>query len=266
MGTQVGKEIDAMIKAVEGEGSLSTEAPTTEAPATEKPTTKAPSTDAPSTGAPTTSAPATEAPTTEAPIDERDKTIADLRKRLEEKEKAPTTTAPTTEAPLSLSAQDFIGDLDPDEITRDKEAFNKLLNTVYSRGITDARKVLGEGILRTIPDIVKANITIMTALKESSDQFYKDNKDLEPFKKVVATVFEEVAAQNPGKKYNEILEKVGPEARRRLELHKKAIADDNKGKPPRLPQKKGGVGDKREKPNTSPIQSEIDSMNKVIGR
>ena len=206
--------------------------------------------------------------------DARDQAIADLRKEIEDlkgkKVEPPVVEKPVVEEPLTLEEQDFIGDLDLDEVVRDKEAFNKLLNTIYTKGIGESRKLTSEKVLLAIPDIVKHNITLLTALKETSEQFYKDNPDLAPFKKVVATVFEEVAAENPGKNFRELITNVGVEARKRLDLHKKAVEpidDKNKNKDgsPRLPQKKGGPKDIIEKPNTSPLQDEIEAMNKTLG-
>jgi len=205
--------------------------------------------------------------------DARDQAIADLRREIEDlkgkKVEPPVVEKPVVEEPLTLEEQDFIGDLDLEDVIRDKEAFNKLLNTIYTKGIGESRKLTSEKVLLAVPDIVKHNITLLTALKETSEQFYKDNPDLIPFKKVVATVFEEVAAENPGKNFRELITNVGVEARKRLDLHKKAVEpidDKNKGGPPKLPQKKGGPGDKTEKPNTSPLQDEIAEMNKSIGR
>lgn len=273
---QVESEIGDMIKSF-NEGlsteSVATEAPGTESPGTEQPGTLAPGTELPGTNAPTTESPATEVPTTEAP-DEKDQIIADLREELAKKEpEDKTTKAPTTEVPLALDEQDFVGDIDMDEVSRDPKELNKLLNSVYQKAVTDTRKVLGEGVLRTIPDIVKTNITMMTNLKKASDKFYVDNKDLEPFKKVVSAVFEDVAAENPDKRFDEILNDVAGESRKRLGLQRKAenkAGDKNKGtdkgKLPRLPRKKGKSGQTSNKPNTEPLQDELDEMNKILGR
>ncbi len=273
MGTK--DEINAMIKTLEGGSPVTdapgtsaptTDAPGTDAPGTQAPATSAPATSAPATQAPATAAPSTSAPTTDAPEDEKDKTIRELREKLAEKEA--TTAAPTTEAPLILGEQDFIGDLDVDELVRDKASFNKLLNVVFAKGVSESRKLASEKVLLALPDIVKHNITLLSTLKEASDKFYSENKDLTPFKKVVAVVFEEIAAKNPGKKYDELMKEVSTETRKRLELHRKAIGDgkDRKGNPPRLPQKKGGGRTAPTKPNISPIQNEIDEMNKTVRR
>ena len=280
MGDVLEKELDLMNKSFNegtstdppGTESPGTEAPGTSAPGTESPGTEAPGTSAPGTEAPGTSAPGTEAPTTEVPAeDEKDKTIRELREKLALKEEgpktsAPKTEAPTTEIPLTFEELDFLKDLDFDELTRDPKEFNKLLNALYQKAVVDTRKGLGEGVLRSIPDIVRANVTAITNLQKASEDFYADNKDLKPFKKVVAVVFEEFASDNPGKKYSEILEDVGPEVRKRLELHLKATKPDDKEAPPKLPRKKGKSGGTGKEPETTPLVNELDEMNKTLGR
>lgn len=189
--------------------------------------------------------------------------------RIEELEKR---TAPEPEEvpepepePLTLEEQDFLGDIDLDDLTRDPKEFNKILNKVFQQGVDTSRKVLGEGVLRSIPDIVKRNLVAQVNLQKASDKFYEDNSDLAPFKKVVATVFEEYASANPGKNYNDILKDVGPEARRRLDLQKKASIPKDPDKPPRLRKPKGNAGRSTDKPKTDPLLQELEDMNKVLG-
>ena len=200
------------------------------------------------------------------PYEEIRKENENLRKRIDEmsvpKPVEPAEPAPEPEP--KLDEIDFIGDADVDDITRDPAAFNKLLNKVFAQGVTTSRTVLGEGILRSIPDIVKKDVETVIALRESSEQFYKDNKDLEPFKKVVSNVFEEMAAENPNRKFSDMLEDVGTEARKRLELYKATIEPKTKpdNKPPKLPKIGGQQRGPSTKPSVSPMLDEIDAMNK----
>ena len=197
--------------------------------------------------------------------DEKDKIIEDLRRQINE-QKVERKEEPK-EDPLQLDVQDFIGDLDPEELVRDKDSFNKILNSVYSKGVTDSKKISSEAVLRTIPDIVKNNINLFSALKKEADKFYRENEDLQPFKKVVAAVFEEISSTNPDKKYGELMAKVAPEVRKRLGLHKQAVEKEkNEGKPPRLPGHKGNQRSTPSKPNTSPLQAEIEAMNNSLRR
>ena len=171
---------------------------------------------------------------------------------------------PEPPAPLVLDEVDFIGEDDIDDITRDPVAFNRLLNKIYTQGVNTSRDRIGEGVLRSIPDIVKNNVTTVIALKKASDEFYDENEDLKPFRKVVGAVFEEKFAENPGGKYGDLMKDVGIEVRNRLELHLKAVnSTSDSSNPPKLPRKKGQKRKSSAKPNTDPMLAEIDKMNEL---
>ena len=255
----------------------STNAPSTNAPGTDPPSTDVPSTESPSTAAPKTDAPSTDAPSTEAPATDAPDELAEikaemieLRKKIAEKDKpktdAPGTSAPSTDAPIG--DEDFLGDIDLDELTRSKDDLNKLLNSVLKKGMEMARSDMrlgDEKVLRAVPEMTKKNIEIVTTLKEASEVFYKDNKDLIPFKKVVAVVFEEESAKDPGKKYGEVLKDVGPEVRKRLDLQKKATEPKDKdNKHPKLPRKKSQPRQQQNKPEPNSLNSQIDDMNEAL--
>lgn len=271
----VKKELDEMFNALSvNTAAPATNAPGTSAPGTSAPSTNAPGTDAPSTDSASTDAPATEAPTTDVPEDDEFVQMraenALLKSRLDKLEKpstdTPGTQAPSTDAPIG--EEDFVGDLDLDDLTRDSSKLNTLLNNVFKKGVELAREYARTGNERmalAVPDMVKNNIKLVTALNQASEKFYEDNKDLKPFKKVVALVFQEEAAKTPNKTYDEVLETVGPEVRTRLELQAKAVEKQtpNPNKGPKLPRKKGGKLP-NQKPATTGIQSEIDSMNEAL--
>jgi len=197
--------------------------------------------------------------------DEKDNIIADLREKLASKEvpEKEEEKEEKKEEPFVPETQDFLGELDFDEVINDKDSFNALLSAVYAKAITDSRTVLGEHVLREIPNIVKTNVALQSEMAIARDKFYTDNPDLAPFKKVVAAVFEEVASENPDKGYVELLKGVGEEARKRLELHNKTVTD--KEKSPRLPTKTGSRTSK-EKPDTTPLENELAEMNEVVRR
>lgn len=267
---------DAPKTEVPGTKAPGTNAPSTNAPGTEAPGTTAPGTDAPKTEAPSTKAPSTEVPTTEAPKESLEDRLTReneaLRGRIEDMSgvhtKAPGTSAPKTAAPATeppISEYDFLGDKDLDELTRDPKEFNKLLNEIYAKAVKDTKGTMTEGVLRSIPDIVKTNVFAITELKKASDKFYDDNKDLVPFKRVVSAVFEEVAAAKPDKKYDELLGEVATETRTRLELHKKTVEDD-KTKHPNLPSKRNQQRQRQTKPDLTGIEKEIDTMNETLNQ
>jgi len=197
----------------------------------------------------------------------------EVKEKAEEKERLRLEKEKKKNEPLKLEDQDFIGDQDIEDIIRDKDTFNKLLNSVYTKGVNDSKKISTEDILSSIPDIVKHNLNLLTLLKETSDKFYNDNKDLVPFKRVVAAVFEDIVAQNPDKKYTELMNLVAPEARKRLDLHKQVMrkeknekGGEKKGGGPRLPEAKSNLKHSLQKSNPTSLESEISEMNKLLGR
>jgi len=197
----------------------------------------------------------------------------EVKEKAEEKERLRLEKEKKKNEPLKLEDQDFIGDQDIEDIIHDKDTFNKLLNSVYTKGVNDSKKISTEDILSSIPDIVKHNLNLLTLLKETSDKFYNDNKDLVPFKRVVAAVFEDIVAQNPDKKYTELMNLVAPEARKRLDLHKQVRREEKnekggekKGGGPRLPEAKSNLKHSLQKSNPTSLESEISEMNKLLGR
>jgi len=246
-------DVDAMNKTFEG-GEVSTDPPTevkTDPPSTDPPAEEV------ETDSPTTDEPKTDAPTTDAP-DDRDKTIDELRKKLADKDEKPTvpkTKAPTTEAP----DRDFVGDLDMEDLT--PKELNALLNKTYKQATEDAR-ARGAEVTQTLPELVAA----VAGLQKATEDFYSENKDLVSFKKVVGTVFEDLRLANPNQTYEELISSVAPEVRKRLELPEPSKKKFDRGDPPRLPKKKSKSGVIKDEQKTGSVSSDIDEMNKSLGR
>jgi hypothetical protein len=161
MPDEIKDQIDAMLKI--GESTV------TDAPFTESVATEAPGTNAPGTEAPKTNAPSTDAPTTKAPEDDElerikkeneslRKQVADAHEKKTPATKSPGTKAPATEVPFEEI--DFLGkEIDLDDLTRNPDMLNKILNKVYKLG-SDTSKAFQETTLRNIPDIVKSNVVV----------------------------------------------------------------------------------------------------------
>jgi hypothetical protein len=257
------EEMENLINAV-------TVTPATDPVATDPPGTEAPGTDLPATSAPATTAPATAAPDADdveggeplAPSPELSSTaeVAALRAELEElrallKQK-PSTNAPATSAP----PEDFLAEFDFEDVTSDKDEFNKLLNKIYSKATKAA-----EAKLSALPEIIRTNIDSYTQVQKATEEFYSSNSDLEPFKKVVGLVFGELSSANPNKPYPEVLKEVATETRKRLNLPnptaKPAVQADSN--PPRLPRKAAQPRPKQS-PKPDPFQSEIEAMENAL--
>ncbi len=202
--------------------------------------------------------------------DPRDKAIRELRDEINQlKKSSDTPTQPPEEdtiEDLPISDEDFLADIDPDDLYNDPKLFKEVLNRVYKKAREDARKEIKGGIesvVRSIPDITKNTVAIQAQLAKVRDEFYKENKDLLPWSKSVAAVMEDLISKNPDKHYNELLPEVATETRRRLNLQKQ-VDNKNKNNPPPLPKKKGG---QRTTPNPdlSDLDRAIAEMDKALG-
>jgi len=279
MGTK--EELAAMFDALEGttDDSPATDALVDNEPV-DKPEDQTPATSPPSDETKVEDEPKDEAPSTTPPKEDDEVTRIkaeneELRRKVAEQVTEPkpkeSEKPPATEPPII--DQDFVKDMDLDEVTREPSAFNKLLNTIYKKAVETVRgevRKSKEELVQTVPGMVKKDLEVQQTLKELSEKFYSNNKDLKPFSKVVGVVFEELASQNPNEKYSVILEKVGEETRKRLELKKPDVKPVDKGNdkgddPPPLPRTKGGRVTKPKQDN-NPLVNEIDQMNKVLGR
>lgn len=235
---------------------------------TEPPSTIAPdvSTEPPASDEPVDDETKTEPPTTDEPED-KDETIRKLREKLAERDKdepktdAPKTQPPSTEAPIA--DVNFLGDTDDEdfELPTDKEELNKLFNKVYKEAVKAGRIKQDPSILEAMPNLISS----VTNLQKLTEEFYSNNKDLVPFKKVVGATFEELVGSNPSKSHEEVLKDVAPLVRERLELPKPKLSKD-KETPPRLPRSKAKPGRAQDDNEPTSTESQIAEMNKSLGR
>ena len=208
----------------------------------------------------------TPTPEPEVKEDPRDARIAALEAKLAALEAKPKETIePKVEVPAVVEDVDFVKDLDLDEVTRDPNEFNKVMNQVYKKGLADSEQRVVEKVLKTLPDIIQNNIKITQELEKTRDDFYNENPDLKGFQQVVATVFDELSKSNPGKGYKDLITLTGPEVRTRLGLPKPGPKPvERKQAAPKLPSGGGKGGREPEKQQLSGVESEIEAMNRVV--
>jgi len=170
--------------------------------------------------------------------------------------------------PPEIPDENFLDDIDFDDLSVDSEVFNQLLNKIYKKARLESINEIRqheEMLIRSIPDIVRNNLAVSAKLKEVHDKFYSDNEDLVPFKRVVGAVFEELIAENPDKSYEELLPQLSTDVRSRLNLYKNADKSNESDEvPPKLPRAKGGHR-QVSKPDTDPLLKELDEMDKALG-
>ncbi len=121
---------------------------------------------------------------------------------------AATPTSPTT----PIDPLDFIGDEDVDELLATKEGVNKLLSTAMQRMMETSQ----QAVFQQLPKVVQEQVTQQNTMRQFVDSFYDTNKDLQPVKRTVGFVANEVAAANPNKDLNFVLEETAKRVRSML--------------------------------------------------
>jgi hypothetical protein len=97
-----------------------------------------------------------------------------------------------------------------DDVMKDVNNFNALLTSVVNTAV--------ERSLRLMPQVAGTLYEQRTTLGNAVSSFYKDNADLEPHKKYVGFVANEVSAQHPDWGLKEILQETEKEVRNRLKI------------------------------------------------
>ena len=101
-----------------------------------------------------------------------------------------------------------------DELMSKPDNFNALLTSVVNVSV--------ERALRLMPQIATTLVEQQMEVKDSIRDFYIDNKDLEPHKKYVGFVANEIAAQHPDYSLKQLLQEVEKEVRGKLRITRSA--------------------------------------------
>ncbi len=164
--------------------------------------------------------------------------------------------------------ESFLTDEDDiEDIIRDPEKFNSILNKVLSKGIEIGKQQI-KTLNESMPNAIEENVNQINKLHKMTEEFYSTNNDLKPFKKAVSAIFETEVAKDPSKNYKDILKAVADETRKSLNLPAPSDKnpEDNKDKErgtPKLP-KKGSQQRASAKSKPSPLISELDEMDKSL--
>lgn len=255
-------EIDAMIKSLEQTSHITSE-PKEEEPPKEEPKSEAEAKSEEKSDGVQGEEKKEEKEEVKAPEpDPRDAELERLRAENAALKAKPAETKEPEKKEPEVKEQDFVGDLDIDEVTRDPKEFNKVLNKIYDRATNDTRK----SIMDSLPDLVKQQAQLINSMQEATREFYETNRDLDQHKKTVATVFDELAKANPDKTFGDVIKLIGPEVRKRLKLPEpkpKVEKKEEDVKQPRLP-KKGAQAGRIQESQEEPLLDEIEAMNKAL--
>lgn len=201
-----------------------------------------------------------------SPVDDKDKTIEELRAQIAalSASKKPEEKKPEAVEPPKIEEQDFVKDFDMDDLTRDPSSLNKILNNVYQKAAADVQSRFNA----ELPKIISNHVSMMQTMEEAKRTFYSQNEDLKSFGNVVGVVYNELATANSDKSLGEVLKMVAPEVRKRLKLPEPSVQKGEvrkESKPPNLPRKDGKAGNLSVVQPKNNVQSEIEEMNKSLG-
>lgn len=90
------------------------------------------------------------------------------------------------------------------------EEFNEFLDNFMNACV--------ESCLQAMPQVIDYLLRQSAHLKELSENFYKNNKDLAEHKELLANKIQEVENDNPGLEYERILDTAATKARESLKL------------------------------------------------
>lgn len=175
------------------------------------------------------------------------------------------TDTPKKEEPAQekvLDDEDWLGELDPQELLSDKASFNGLLNRLHKSAYDKAKADAQEALLKSIPGVIKAQIAEHATMKKLVDKFLEDNADLdnEDLKPFMAKVVTELAAANAEWSPEEVFKAAGPEIRKRLGLKAAAQKKAEKQANPGFAPVPGGAGNQKKAPNLSKMEREVQAM------
>lgn len=178
--------------------------------------------------------------------------------KVEEKFKEVSETSKTTET----SIEDFIGDLDMDDVASNPEILNKILNNVLQKGIETGKEL---SIKQVIPPTVDTSQTIVSqiegaiAVKGMIDKFYDANPELSNVKQVVKACAAHIIQESPDKRLDDILNLAADAARKTLGIKKNTKKTDiATSDEVAFAKQKGGQRKKSKK--DSKLQQEIDEL------
>ncbi len=159
-----------------------------------------------------------------------------------------------------IDLDDFIGDLDIDNVVSDKKVFNEVLTRALKK-IEDKLKNKYEG---NLSENVRTHTDNHLEMKKIVDTFYTENSDLTNVKSAVQAVAVDIIKKNPNMILKDVFIKAAEGTREMLGIKKNIVNDDkdkNKtNKKPAFVKKSQGVNKQKSSTKTSRLQNDIDEL------
>jgi len=160
--------------------------------------------------------------------------------------------------PATTEPIDFVKDLDLDRVVESPEEFNALLNEVYNKAINVGSQQASERLLTAIPELVVNYVGRHSAMSKIVGDFYEANPDLTNAKKTVAAVANDVHAEHPDWKTEDVFKESAVRARKLLGMAERAgVVVEPVGDPANPPAQRGR---ETPAPQRTKLAKEIDDL------
>ena len=158
--------------------------------------------------------------------------------------------------------EDFIGELDMDDVASDPKIMNELLNKVLQKGIETGKSLSKDQNTVTTSSVsqtVASQVDSAIALKGMIDEFYDANPELANVKQVVQACASQIVQDSPDKSFKDVLNSAAEAARKTLGMPKsKTKTKIAKAEDVAFAEQKGGQRKKAKK--ASKLQQELDEL------
>ena len=119
--------------------------------------------------------------------------------------------------------EDYVGNLDMDDVTSDPKVFNSVLNNFKKDLLAsiNVEGVIDQAVKRTllgIPSVIQSQIRQQASVDELVRDFYDANKDLTSIKQTVGMVAQNIAAEHPDWTVKQVFDESAKKTRELLQL------------------------------------------------
>jgi hypothetical protein len=158
-------------------------------------------------------------------LTDREKALLERLEKVtgERLDQSPQVTVPEEQSQQAIVEHNFLEGLDIDEVLSSSENFNKLLVSVYAKGMQEASKLSAENIMRNLPSVISQYVSQHVTMSEMVKDFYSSNPDLAGVKRTVAAVANEIANDDPNLTTPQVFEKTATRVRELLKLKKPTL-------------------------------------------
>lgn len=190
-----------------------------------------------------------------------DAELADYRSRLNEMAKlalASSQNAPAQPAPTPVPEPAPV----QDTFSFTQEEYDAAISSPegMQKLIAKAQSAARVAMLKEIPAVVEKSVREQVDLRLSVQEFYSANKDLVPFKSVVALKVRELEMAHPEWGYGDIFKVLGKEVRTYLRLPNGGVAQKSVKKDPAFPPTTGTTRKSTKVDTRTPLQKELDEL------